>query len=295
MTAHVAVSQSILWDYVALTKPRVVLLLLCAALGGLFLASGGRPDISLSVVVLVAGALAAGGAGALNHSMERDLDELMSRTRSRPVVRGSIQPRQAMWFGVVLNVIAFALLSTLVNPLSAVLTLAASVFYVLVYTKALKRATTQNIVIGGAAGAIPPVVGWTAVTGGLELPALYLFAIVFFWTPPHFWALALILKDDYKKAGVPMLPVIVGTEETKTAILLYTFLVMALTLMFFTTRAVGWVYLASSMALGAAFIYYAWRLKRGTGIKGARSMFLFSMVYLMLLFVAIIADSVLAL
>ena len=256
----------------------------------MFLASQGPPEATLVVLVMVGGALAAGGAHALNHYLERDIDAMMSRTRHRPVASGRVSPRSALAFGILLNVVAFVLLSTLVNALSAALTLSATVFYVVVYTGWLKRSTPQNIVIGGAAGAIPPMVGWVAVTGTLALPALYLFAIIFFWTPPHFWALALLIKDDYVRAGVPMLPVVASVEETKWYILLYSLLLVALTVMFFTTQAVGWTYLVAATALGAVFIYYAWRLMRQPGIQGARRLYLYSLLYLALLFVAVAAD-----
>ena len=217
----------------------------------MFLASGGPPDAMLAVVVLVAGALASGGANALNHFLDRDIDARMRRTSNRPVAAMRVQPREALLFGVAANLVAFVMFATLVNVLSAFLALASTLFYVFVYTMALKRTTPQNIVIGGAAGALPPVIGWTAVTGSVGLPALYMFAIVFFWTPPHFWALALMLKDDYAKAGVPMLPVVVGVAETKKSILLYSVLLLALTSMFFSTRAVGWIYLARLPGAGA--------------------------------------------
>jgi protoheme IX farnesyltransferase len=207
------------------------------------------------------------------------------------VVAGRVGPGQALVFGMALNGIAFVLLSTYVNTLSAMLTLSATLFYVLVYTMGLKRITPQNIVIGGAAGAIPPVVGWTAVTGTLDLPALYLFAIIFFWTPPHFWALSLILKDDYAEARIPMLPVVAGVDETKKAIFLYTLLVVALTVMFFATGAVGLIFLSASSVLGMVFIYYAWRLIRREGTVGARPVFFYSMIYLAVLFLALMINS----
>ena len=285
-------SQSLLRAYVSLTKPRIISLLIFTALGGMFLASNGVPDALLTVIVLSGGALAAGGANALNHYLDRDIDQLMRRTASRPVASGNIPPVNAMWFGIALNVIAFAILGWFVNPLSAVLTLSATLFYVFVYTMALKRSTPQNIVIGGAAGAIPPMVGWVAVTGSLDLPALYMFAIVFFWTPPHFWALSLIIKDDYSEAGVPMLPVVAGISETKRSIFLYTILLTALTAMFFTTRAVGWVYFVGALALGIGFIFSAYRLKRRPGIEGAKSTYLYSLAYLALLFTLMMIDSV---
>ena len=292
MIAQAAVSHSMVRDYVALTKPRIVSMLLLTALGGMFLAARGAPEPGLVLLVLAGGALAAGGAQALNHYLDRDIDRLMERTRDRPVAGGRISPHNALAFGVLLNVGAFALLGAMVNPLSAVLTLSATLFYALVYTVWLKRSTPHSIVIGGAAGAIPPVVGWVAVTGYLDLPAVYLFAIVFFWTPPHFWALSLLIKDDYARAGIPMMPVVVSVQETKKFIFLYSLQLVALTIMFFTTQAVGWAYLAASSTLGAVFIHYAWRLLRSPGVTGARAMYLYSLLYLALLFVALAADSV---
>ena len=287
-----APSQSLFKAYVELTKPRIIVLLLFTALGGMFLAAQGTPDVKVVLVVLIAGALASAGANALNQWFDRDIDEAMRRTRKRPVVVGTIPNSHAIVFGVCTNVVAFAMLTSMVNLLSAVLTLSATLFYVLVYTMALKRTSTQNIVIGGAAGAIPPAVGWVAVTGSLDLPAIYLFAIVFFWTPPHFWALSLLLKDDYASAKVPMLPVVAGVDVTKKSILLYTVLMLALTTMFALTGAVGLVYLASSVVLGALFIYYACRLMRLPGIEGAKPLYLYSLLYLGVLFLAIIADSI---
>lgn len=292
MTAQqLATPQSVFRAYVALTKPRIIMMLLFTALGGLFLASGGLPDVGITLAVLAAGTLASAGANALNQWLDSDIDEAMRRTRNRPVVVGAIPRSHAIAFGIGTNLVAFAMLTALVNWLSAALTLAATLIYVFVYTIGLKRTSTQNIVIGGAAGAIPPAVGWVAVTGSLDLPAIYLFAIVFFWTPPHFWALSLLLKDDYASANVPMLPVVMGVDATKKTILLYTALMLALTTMFAATGAVGLVYLASSTALGAAFIYYAWRLTRLPGIEGAKTLYLYSLLYLGALFLAIICDS----
>ena len=295
MTSLAAGSRGILSDYVALAKPRIISLLLVTALGGMFLAANGSPHPLTVLYVLVGGSLAAGGANALNHFLEQDLDARMRRTRNRPVVGGRVSPRSAFLFGAGLNLAAFAMLSTLVNPLAAAITMGGTLIYVFVYTLGLKRTTPQNIVIGGAAGAVPPMVGWAAVTGTVELPAVYLFAIVFFWTPPHFWALALMLKDDYAAAGVPMLPVVSGVEETKRAVLLYTLLLTALTLMFFTTSAVGWTYFGSASVLGLLFIIFAWRLLRLPDIAGARATYLYSLAYLALLFAAIMLDSVLGL
>ncbi len=291
MMAQMTASSSVVRDYVALTKPRIISLLLLTALGGMFLGARGVPEWQLVLVVLVGGALAAGGANALNHYADRDIDSLMRRTRARPVARGAVRPANALAFGIALNVVAFGLLWAGANLLCALLTLSATLFYVLIYTKALKRSTPQNIVIGGAAGAIPPMVGWAAVTGYLGLPALYLFAIIFFWTPPHFWALALLLKDDYADAGVPMLPVVAGVDQTKRSIFLYTLLVAALTSMFFVTGEPGWFYFVSSAALGAGFIFYAWRLWRRPGIEGAKPLYLYSLAYLALLFAAMMVDA----
>ena len=290
MIVQVAASRNVFRDYLSLSKPRIVLLLLFTALAGMFLASGGPPDVTLTIVVLSAGALASAGANALNHFLDRDIDARMHRTRDRPVAALRIRPREALLFGLVTNAVAFGLFVTLVNPLSAVLTLTATLFYVFVYTMGLKRTSPQNIVIGGAAGALPPVIGWTAVTGSLALPAVYMFAIVFFWTPPHFWALALLLKDDYARAGVPMLPVVVGVDKTKRAILLYAVLLLMLTLMFFTTQAVGWVYLGAALVLGLLFVYHATRLVRRPGIEGAVGTYVYSLAYLALLFAAIAVD-----
>lgn len=280
-------------NYVALTKPKIILLLLVTALGGMFLASGGVPEWTLVLVVLVGGALGSGGANALNHFMDRDIDERMVRTRKRPVPRGAIRPLHALVFGVALNVGAFALLYTYANLLSAVLTLGATLFYVFIYTGLLKRTTPQNIVIGGAAGSIPPLVGWAAVTGSLGLPAIYLFAVIFLWTPPHFWALALMLKDDYARAGVPMLPVVSGVEKTKRHIFVYTLIVVASTILLFTTGALSTVYLVLAVALGVGFIFYAWRLWKGPSIEKAKPMYLYSLAYLALLFLVIMIDSLL--
>ncbi|MDA1096720.1 MAG: heme o synthase [Chloroflexi bacterium] len=291
MIAHVAASRSVVRDYVALSKPRIVLLLLFTALAGMFLASGGPPELTLTIVVLGGGAMASAGANALNQFLDRDIDARMHRTSNRPVATNRVHPREALLFGVGLNIVAFVLFTTLVNPLSAVLTLTATLFYVFVYTIALKRTTPQNIVIGGAAGALPPMIGWAAVTGSLGLPAVYLFAIIFFWTPPHFWALSLLLKDDYARARVPMLPVVAGVTQTKRSIFLYTLMLLALTSMFFTTEAVGWIYFGASIILGLLFIYYAWRLLKRPGIEGAVGTYVYSLVYLALLFTAIMVDA----
>ncbi len=277
-------------DYVALTKPRIISLLLVTALCAMFLAAGGVPALHLIVLVLVGGALASGGANAINHYLDRDIDKLMRRTTNRPVASGRVSAKNALVFGIVLNALAFGLIAWGANPIAAGLTLGATLFYVFVYTLGLKRRTPHNIVIGGAAGAFPPVIGWAAVTGSLELPALFLFAIIFFWTPPHFWALSLLIKDDYARARVPMLPLVVTLSETKRQIFVYTLLLVALTTMFFATGAVGWIYLASAVGLGLVFIAFAWRLMRAPDDRHAASTYKYSLLYLALLFVAIAVD-----
>lgn len=280
-------------DYVALTKPRITALLLITAVASMFLAAEGRPDLLVVTFVVVSGYLAAGGANALNHGAERDIDQRMVRTRARPVAGGRISKLQAYVFGVLLNLAAFVILAAFVNVLSGLLAMAGTLIYLFVYTKGLKRTTPQNIVIGGAAGAVPPLVGWAAVTGTVEIPAVYLFTIIFLWTPPHFWALALLIKEDYARAGIPMLPVVATLAATKRQILIYTVVVVVLSVTFVATGAVGWVYLVGAVALGAGFIMRAIRLARGEGIEGAKPLYLFSLVYLALLFGAVTADSLL--
>ena len=285
---------AVIGDYVALTKPRVMSLLLVTAFGGMVLAAEGLPGAGLIATVIIGGALASGGASSLNHWLDRDIDRKMERTSTRPVASDRVSGRQALVFGLVLNVLAFALLWWGANLLAASLAMAGSVFYVLVYTKWLKRTTTQNIVVGGAAGAVPPLVGWAAVTGGLTLPAFYLFAIIFFWTPPHFWALALLIRKDYAEAGVPMLPVVAGEESTRRHILLYTLALTMLTLLLYlATDSLGLVYLVSAMVLGAGFIAYAVRLFRQTGPRAAAPIYRYSLAYLALLFLAIMGDGAL--
>ena len=282
-------------DHLALTKPPIVLLLLVTALGGLFMAARGAPPLGVTLWVLCCGAMAAGGANSINHALDRDVDGLMRRTSRRPVANNRVSARAAMLQGLVFNAVAVALLTYYVNPLTALLTLSATLFYVLVYTKWLKRTSTQNIVIGGAAGAVPPMAGWAAVTGGLDLPAVYLFAIIFFWTPPHFWALSLLLKDDYARAGIPMLPVVRGVPETVRSILLYSVLLVALTVMFFLLPEVGLVYRIFAVPLGGALLWFAWRLWRTVGERGAKPLYLYSLLYLALLFAGVMIDASVAL
>jgi protoheme IX farnesyltransferase len=271
-------------DYLVLAKPLIIMLLLVTALGGMFLAAGGFPPSTLMLVVLVGGSLGAGGANAINHFLDQDLDQAMTRTRSRPLPGQRISPKSALIFGITLNVLAFCILSLWANLLSALLTLAASLFYIFIYTMWLKRTTTQNIVIGGAAGAFPPLIGWAAVTGGLDLSSLYLFAIIFFWTPPHFWALSIMIQNDYAKANVPMLPVVAGVPETTKQILLHSVILVTLTVLFYTTQVVGLLYLASAILLGGYFLLLAIRLFRNPSIPAARHLYLFSLLYLALLF-----------
>jgi protoheme IX farnesyltransferase len=289
--APVQRKPSVLRDYIALTKPRIISLLLITATGGMFLASQGPPPLLLLALVLVGGSLAAGGANALNHFLDRDIDERMTRTAERPVPAGRVGARQALVFGIFLNAVAFAILALWVNLLSAGLTLGATLFYVLVYTIWLKRSTPQNIVIGGAAGAVPPLVGWAAVTGDVGLPALYLFAIVFFWTPPHFWALSLLLQGDYARAGIPMLPVVRGIPETARSIILHSALLVTISVLFITTRAVGLIYLVGAVGLGSVFLLFAWRLLRSGQMREARRLYIYSLLYLALLFVFLMVDS----
>ena len=237
------------------------------------------------------GALSAGGAGAINHAVDRDIDRIMSRTADRPVASGRISPQAAIAFGTLLGCASFALLALTVNPLAAALSISGLFGYVFVYTLWLKRSTPQNIVIGGAAGAVPPLVAWAAVTGGLSGTALFLFAIVFFWTPPHFWALSILMKDDYAKARVPMLPVVRGEAETRRQILLYTVLLYAVTQLPFCAGAFGVGYLIASMTLGAIFIYCAARLLHSADRRWALRTYLYSLSYLALLFISMPLDA----
>jgi protoheme IX farnesyltransferase len=278
--------------YVALMKPRIIILLLITTLAAMVLAEGGWPPAGLVVATLLGGFLAAGGANSINQYLDRDIDEVMRRTRRRPLPSHRVAPRHALRFGVLLGSAAFVLLALAVNLLAAFLAITGLLFYVIVYTLWLKRSTPQNIVIGGAAGAIPPLVGWAAVTGTIDLLPLYLFAIVFFWTPPHFWALSLLLKRDYAEARVPMLPVISGEAETKRQILLYTLLLVAVTALPFAARALGGWYLVAALALGTVLIGHAVGLIRGAERAWARRLFLFSNLYLALLFTAMIVDRV---
>lgn len=282
-------ARQVVRDYVSLTKPRVQSLLLFTTVCAMFIA--GTPTFALVIATLIGGALSAGGSGAINHWYDRDIDARMERTADRPVAAGRISPRAALTFGIVLGVVSIAWLALLVNPLAAALSLAGFLGYSIGYTMLLKRSTWQNIVWGGAAGAIPPLVGWAAVTGSINGLAVILFFIVFFWTPPHFWALSLLMKGEYEKVGVPMLPVVRGEAETRRQILLYSVLLYAVTQLPFCVGAVGLVYLVPSMLLGLTLIGLAWNLKRRADRKAALRLYLFSLVYLAALFAAMVADA----
>ena len=276
-------------DYVTLTKPKVQSLLLFTTVTTMYVA--GTPSLRLVLLTCLGGALSAGGAGAINHYLDRDIDALMRRTADRPVPAGRVSPRAALAYGVALGVASFVLLAATVNVLSAVLAAAGLLGYVLVYTLWLKRSTPQNIVIGGAAGAVPPLVAWAATTGRLSGSALYLFAIVFYWTPPHFWALSLLMKDDYERAGVPMLPVVRGERETRRQIVLYSLLLVAVTMLPFAGRLFDGIYLAAALVLGGVLMWLALRLSRRADKRSALRLYLYSLAYLALLFAAMVVDA----
>jgi protoheme IX farnesyltransferase len=278
-------------DYVTLTKPRIMALLLVTGAGGMFVGAQGVPPLADLGVMLLGLALACGGASALNHLLDRDIDRLMGkRTERRPVAAGRVAPARALEFGLALSAASFVLLASLANVPTAVLALVGNLFYVLVYTRWLKRSTSQNIVIGGAAGAVPPLVGYAAATGALALPSLWLFLIVFLWTPPHFWALALLIKDNYANARVPMLPVVRGDRETARQIVLYSVVMVAFTLA--VTPWLGPIYGAAAAVLGGAFLWLAWELRRDLTRRRAAVLFHYSLAYLALLFVAAAIDPV---
>ena len=281
--------RTVVSDYFEMTKPKVQSLLLFTTVTTMYVA--GDPSLGLVALTCLGGALSAGGAGAINHALDRDLDRVMKRTADRPVASGRVSVPAALVYGVSLGVASFVLLALAVNPLAAALSLSGLLGYVLVYTVWLKRSTPQNIVIGGAAGAVPPLVAWAAVTGELTGTPIYLFAIVFFWTPPHFWSLSLLMKDEYARAGVPMLPVVRGEKETRRQILLYTILLYAVSQLPFCAGAFGATYLVCSVLLGAAFIYGAYTLMRNPSRRTALRLYLFLLAYLALLFAAMVADA----
>jgi protoheme IX farnesyltransferase len=282
-------TRQLLADYFELTKPKVQTLLLFTTVTTMEIA--GNPSMSKIALTCLGGYLSAGGAGAINHFFDRDIDARMKRTASRPIPAGRIAPGSALAFGIGLQALSFLLLWTTINLLAASLALAGFVGYVGVYTMWLKRRTPQNIVIGGAAGAMPPLVGWAAARGSVSWTAIYLFAIVFYWTPPHFWALSLLMKDEYAKVSVPMMPVVRGEHETRRHILLYTLLLYAISQLPFCAGGFGGIYLSASMLLGLAFIGGAWRLYKRPDRRTALRLYLFSMAYLALLFGAMVADA----
>jgi protoheme IX farnesyltransferase len=275
-------------DYLEMTKPKVQSLLLFTTVTTMYVA--GTPSLGRVLLTCLGGALASGGAGAINHCLDRDIDASMTRTARRPVPSGRVSPAAAMTYGVALGIASFGLLALTVNVLAAVLALSGLLGYVLVYTVWLKRRTPQNIVIGGAAGAVPPLVAWAATTGSLDGSALYLFAIVFYWTPPHFWALSLLMKDEYAKVGIPMLPVVRGEDETRRQITLYSVLLVAVTFLPFAGRLFDGIYLVAAAVLGGVFVALAVRLQRRPERRPALRLYLFSLLYLALLFVAMVVD-----
>ncbi len=274
----------------ALTKPRIIELLLVTTVPTMFVAERGVPSVWLMVATMVGGTLAAGGANAVNMVVDRDIDSLMERTMHRPLVRGVMSPRAALTFAVVIEVVAFVWLFATVNFLSAVLAVSATFFYVFVYTLWLKRTTTQNIVIGGAAGAVPVLVGWSAVTNSLAWSPVVLFLLIFFWTPPHFWALAIKYRDDYEAASVPMLPSVVSIEETVRKMAFYTVVLVVLTVVFSPVADMGAVYLVSALILGAVFGVMVEAVRRRPTERTAMRLFSFSITYLTLLFGAMVVD-----
>ena len=280
--------------YFALTKPRIIELLLVTTVPAMIVAERGMPSVTLMLATVLGGALGAGGANAINCYLDRDIDEVMPRTRRRPLPQHRIEPANALVFGALLGLISFVFMWATINLLSAALTLSALLFYVFVYTAGMKRATPQNIVIGGAAGAVPALVGWSAVTGTVELPALAMFAIIFYWTPPHFWALAMRYEKEYAAAGVPMMPVVYGREETAKHIVLYSFLMFAMCLALFGVGRLGAIYLVTALVLNAVFIGMAIRLWKEPKVRIAWDLFRFSIYYLGLLFTAMAVDSLVA-
>jgi heme o synthase len=278
--------------YVALTKPRIIELLLIETIPTMFVAKRGVPSLWLMVATLIGGSLAAGGANATNMVIDRDIDALMERTKNRPLVTGVLTPRQALTFALAIEVAAFAWLWATTNLLAAALAVGAFLFYVFVYTLWLKRTTRQNIVIGGAAGAIPVLVGWAAVTNSLSWAPILLFLVIFVWTPPHFWALAVKYKADYSAASVPMLPSVASPKETATQIVGYTLVLWALTVGFTWAGHLGWLYLGAAIVLGAVFLWFAARLYQEATVRSAMRLFGWSITYLTLLFAAMAVDVV---
>lgn len=286
--------RGVVFDYYELAKPRIIVLLLITTAAAMVMAAHGLPPLGLLAATLAGGALAAGSAGAFNCVFDRDIDRLMTRTAMRPIPTGRISPRHALVFASVLGAAGFGILWAYANPLAAWLSLAGNLYYVAVYTLWLKRATALNIVIGGAAGAVPPLVGWAAVTHSVGAPALGLFALIFLWTPPHFWALALMTDTDYHRANVPMLPNVKGTLHTKQQIFAYTVVLVALSLALTPLGVMGWWYFVPAAVLGALFLRDAWQMLHGPTKPLARALFKYSLVYLALMCAAMVVDRVLA-
>ena len=278
-------------NYILLSKPWIVGLLLTTTLAAMLVAARGLPDISILFFTLLGGALTSAGSSALNSYIDRDIDPTMGRTSRRPIPTGKISPRNALLFGWVTCALGILVLAVFVNGLSAALALAGILYYVGIYTLILKRRTPQNVVIGGAAGAIPPLVGWAAATNEINLLAVYLFLIIFYWTPPHTWALMLMVTKDYQKVNVPMMPVAMGEPETRRQIVLYSLLMVAITLIPFSIRDLGWLYLVAALLLGGWFIYLAVKIMRDGSKATARRLYIYSNAYLALLFLAMVIDT----
>ena len=284
--------QQYIKDYTTLTKPKVNLLLVITALSAIFLASDNFPSIQVLIAVIIGGTLASGGAGAINHSIDKEIDNTMKRTSERPVAGERISRFNALLFGIVLNLASFFILTYLTNMLAAMMAISGTLFYVLIYSIWLKKKTYHNIVIGGAAGCFPPLVGWSAVTGDLSLSAWYLFAIIFFWTPPHFWALAMLMKDDYSKANIPMLPSVVGIKATFKPMTLHTVTLILLTLvMTFVNSKLSYIYFFSCLFIGTYYLFLTYKLYKDYDRQNNLKIYKFSLLYMMLFSVIVIVDS----
>lgn len=284
--------RQVIANYVDLMKPHVTVLLLGVTVAAMAIAYQGLPPLALIIPTLLGGAMAAGSANCINCYIDRDIDQIMGRTQRRSLPAGRVEPGQALIFGVILGAGAFFILTIFVNLLSAILACSAILFYVFVYTLGLKRTSTQNIVIGGAAGAVPVLVGWAAVTNNVSLTAIWLFAIIYYWTPPHFWALSLLIQKDYEKARIPMLPVVMGGVETRRQILLYSLLLLATTLILFVMGAMGYLYLVGAVMLDGGLIYLAIRLWLDQSKKWARTLFWYSNIYLAAIFAIMVVDRI---
>ena len=278
--------------YIDLMKPHVTVLLLGTTIAAMAIAQRGLPPLSLVLATLLGGAMSAGSANCINCYIDRDIDQIMGRTQRRSLPSGKVQPMQALFFGLILGAGSFLILTFFVNLLSALLATSAILFYVFIYTIWLKRTSAQNIVIGGAAGAVPVLVGWAAVTNSITLSAIWLFAIIFYWTPPHFWALSLLIQKDYEKASIPMMPVVMGEPETRKQIFLYSLLLLAVTLVLFAMGAMGYFYLAGALVLGGILVYMSVRLLRDKTKKWARTLFWYSNCYLAMIFAVMVIDRV---